>query len=305
MKPENKVFFSEHGITSTSANYLANLAKEIIAQDKAELSAADFLTTHINIIGSGSAPMISSEGKDEDYVNDLNKKLLHCSAMHQFNAWMREAIKAKEDEENYWQNYGIITWAKEVEGIEMPQCSITKKPTIEEVVGDMNIKEREEYFALEATASVFGQFIHEDGAINKARKRLHKGMAKPTWTEGNGRDTIVYTNTASAKPELVDETFNKLQNYHRSIEQRLNSIKAKQKEELNKRITKWNQDRLSEQERIAKETDILQSKYRIYIQERLEEVRKLKIVIPERLKLTYDYLNSLGKEPEKQENPIL
>lgn len=300
MKEANKVFFGEHGITSTSANYLANLAKEVMEEDKAELNSADFLTVNMNIIGSGSAPMISSEGKDEDYVNSISKKLTNCSAMTSFISWMREAIKAKEDEESYWLNYGLIAWAKEVEGISLPTCDFGPAPTEQDIIGEMNVKEREEYYALEATATVYGQFIHERGPINVARKKLHKGLANPTWTKGEGRDTIVYNNSASAKPELVDATFTKLQNYHRSIEQRLNSIKAKIKEELSKRAIAYSHHKLEEVARVETETQALQAKYKIYIDSKLEEVRKLKIVVPERLKTTYEYLNSLGKEPAKE-----
>lgn len=295
MKTEHKIFFGEHGITSTSANYLANLAKEELAQDQAELDAADFLTVSVNVIGSGAAPMIFSEGKDEEYVESLEKRFNKGGAMNSFCAWMREAIKAKEDEELYWKNYSLHDWAKDVEGIEVPQVDYKPVPTIEDVVGDMNVKEREEYYHLEAEAAFIGKYIHEKGSINEARKKLHKGLAKPAWKEGSGRDTLIYNNTASVKPELVDAEFEKLQNKHRSVEQRLNSIKAKQKDELNKRITKHRMDLIAETQRVQSETSILTEKYRKFIQDKLEEVNKLKIVIPEHLKETYEYLNAKGK----------
>lgn len=295
MKPENRIFFSEHGITSTSANYLANLAKEELAQDQAELDSADFLTVSANVIGSGAAPMIFSEGKDEEYISSLEKRFNKGATMNSFCAWMRESIKAKEDEELYWKNYALHEWAKDVEGVEVPQVACKPTPTIEDVIGDMNVKEREEYYHLEAEAAFIGKYIHERGSINEARKKLHKGLAKPAWKDGTGRDTLIYNNTASVKPELVDEIFEKLQNKHRSVEQRLNSIKAKQKEELNKRIAKHRIDLIAETQKVQAETAILTEKYRKFIQDKLEEVNKLKIVIPEHLKDTYEYLNAKGK----------
>lgn len=295
MKTEHKIFFGEHGITSTSANYLANLAKEELAQDQAELDTADFLTVSVNVIGSGAAPMIFSEGKDEEYISSLEKRFNKGATMNSFCAWMREAIKAKEDEELYWKNYGMTEWATEVEGIKVPEVNYKVPPKLEDVIGDMNVKEREEYYHLEAEAAFIGKYIHERGSINEARKKLHKGLAKPAWKDGNGRDTLIYNNTASVKPELVDEVFEKLQNRHRSVEQRLNSIKAKQKEELNKRLTKHRMDLIAETQRVQAETAILTEKYRKFIQDKLEEVNKLKIVIPEHLKETYEHLNAKGK----------
>ena len=37
MKKVNEVFFGEHGLTSTSANHLANIAQEKIVSNEAQL----------------------------------------------------------------------------------------------------------------------------------------------------------------------------------------------------------------------------------------------------------------------------
>ena len=52
MKKVNEVFFGNHGLTSTSANHLANIAKEKIVSNEAKLKNLNFVTTTVDIVGS-------------------------------------------------------------------------------------------------------------------------------------------------------------------------------------------------------------------------------------------------------------
>ena len=74
MNPENKIFFGEHGITATSANHLANLAKEDAVQDLEELNAANFITTLVKQVGTNGAPDVVDEGKDEAFIEEVRHK---------------------------------------------------------------------------------------------------------------------------------------------------------------------------------------------------------------------------------------
>lgn len=49
---ENKVFFGESGLTSTSANHVANLAKEFISSNENYLNNISFINCKIGIIVS-------------------------------------------------------------------------------------------------------------------------------------------------------------------------------------------------------------------------------------------------------------
>ena len=51
MNAINEIFFDNHGLTSTSASHLADLAQEIIAGNEAKLKNMTFLTTKVNIVG--------------------------------------------------------------------------------------------------------------------------------------------------------------------------------------------------------------------------------------------------------------
>ena len=54
MQKIKSVFFGEHGITSTSANHLSNLAKELIVAYESKINNLNFVTTRIDIVGSQS-----------------------------------------------------------------------------------------------------------------------------------------------------------------------------------------------------------------------------------------------------------
>ena len=52
MERINEIFFSNHGLTSTSAAHLADLAQELIAGNEAKLKNLNFVTTKVDIVGS-------------------------------------------------------------------------------------------------------------------------------------------------------------------------------------------------------------------------------------------------------------
>lgn len=295
MFERNKAFLGETGITSTSANFLANLAKEQTAKYQGELDELNFLEVNLTIIGGG-APQVAKEGKDEVFVASIMEKASFIASMNSYCAWVRQAIEAKDAEKRYWENYPIESWAKEIEHIQLPDINYgIRVPLEQDIIDEMNVKDRAEYVKLSAIAATFGKLIHESGPFNKARKALHKGLANPAWTSGDGRDTIIYSNHASCNPEIVDSTFNGMQDYHRSIEQRLNKIRGHIKEELDKRILEYNQKQSEYLAQYKLEMSELRVKFNTFITNKLAEVAALKIIIPDSLKETHDLLNNLGK----------
>lgn len=297
MKEKNKIFFGDHGITATSANYLANIAKEEVVQDREELDEANFITETIRKVSSGVAPDIAREGKDDVYVAGIPKLIQHIAAMDSFCAWIREAIKAKEDEVNYWSSYTVQDYADSI-GETVPMYVQKEHVTEDDIIAEMNVKEREEYLALNSTAAAFGQYIHPLGKLNIARKALHKGLANPSKLVDRVSDTYVFSNQASAKPELVDSVFDSLQNSHRTYEQRLNSIKSRIKDEVTRRNQEIDAENAEEIRRVIVQTEELNIRFREYVRGKLAETQKLKIVIPEKLKPVYEYLNLKGKDEQ-------
>lgn len=295
MNKKNEVFFADRGITSTSANYLANIAQEIITKDKEELNSARFITTTVDVIGSSATPKISHVGKSKDYVDDLPKKLHRISELNAFCAWVREAIKAKDFELDVITYTDISNWCNEND---MPLPSEPRFPktiTDMDILAEWNIKERNEYYTLEAFASTFGKYIHADAPINNARKAMHEKIANPITKEGSGRDLILYYHAPSVDTVLVDTTFEELQNTYRSYEQRLNALKYKLKEEAAKRNMEMQHKYEEEHAAYQREMEAIRNKFNTWRIEETERISKLRIVIPDGLKETFDMLNNVGK----------
>ena len=97
MKECNKQFFSDKGITSSSANHLANIAKETAEQIKSELNNINFLKTTVSLLGSKD-PQLIKDGISNEDLETIQDKLQVVIEANAFIAWVREAIKAKDDE---------------------------------------------------------------------------------------------------------------------------------------------------------------------------------------------------------------
>lgn len=101
MNTINEIFFDNHGLTSTSASHLADLAQEVILGNEAKLKNVTFVTTKVDIVGSASeSGKTVCVGYDEDMQNQVRSILEEIASMNAFCAWMREAVKAKDKELN-------------------------------------------------------------------------------------------------------------------------------------------------------------------------------------------------------------
>ena len=63
----NNVFFSDKGLTITSVNHLANLAKESVKQLEQELKAFSFVEEYISLLVSHNTPR-----KSKSAISDIN-----------------------------------------------------------------------------------------------------------------------------------------------------------------------------------------------------------------------------------------
>ena len=224
---KDKIFFAESGLTSTSANYIANLAKESYRQVEQYLENVVFYTTTVKLLGSSSESLLN-EGVST--VDDICDKLHYIASLKSLIAWIREALKAKtrlieEAEDSSYEDFGI----------ERP-VSPTRESTITEddVISSWNIKQRNRYYYLETLCAVLGEYIHPDGTLANEREQLHKILSKPRTVDGKGRDAILYTRMPSVDPEKVEDAFMNLQDTYRSYQAELNSIKHEIKSAVDK-----------------------------------------------------------------------
>lgn len=285
------------GITSTSANTLANWAKNAAYAAAVELASLTFVNTRVELINGENAKTVGIGSKDPARVGQLIERI---AKLNSFNAWMREGIKAKENLLEELKDLDVEDYAK-LKGIEMPKApDYPERVVAQDVLDEMDIKKRNNYLRLEAFAAAYGKYVHSTsestGAVARARNELVEKIARPSNIEGSGRDSVIYSFAPSASLEDVEAMFDALQETQRSYEQQLNAIKYSVESEVNKRNAKAINEYNHALDTYHEEMKSLRSALNEHVIKERERIGRLKIVIPDDLKDTYEYLNSLGKE---------
>ena len=291
MKKKNQVFFSQDGsgITVTSANHLCNIAKEYVSSALNRLYNISFLITTVESLDSDKK-IILSTGANSAEVAALKDEIDKIANVNIFIAYMREAIKAKEDELRAVKSYSSSEYAKE-QGIEMPSAVYNNPdaPTFEDFLGELDIKERNRYYALGAEAAVIGKLIHPLGSIHTARENLFSAVSEPAKLE----DDKIYRYEPSVSQDQVEEVYFELQKKHRAIEASLNAIKGSIEQRLTEAIAKLDNERIKAEEEYTNQSNVFLKKYEAFKNQKMTEIGKLKVIIPNELKDTYDFLSTL------------
>lgn len=285
------IFFGEKGLTSTSANNIANLAKEMYRKIEFQLHNIRFIDTDIQVIGS--EPTSYSSGISSYDLTKIKDNIATVAKFKSLIAWLREGIKAKENRISLAKTYTLENYLKEKE-LEIPQKYSNKKILNEgEYFAQMPLNLRNRYFELETKVTNLGRLIHKNGAIADARNTMHDNLANKILVIENGRDTIIYTKTPSVSPEEVDKLYMELQDIHRTYQKELNSMKYQYEEyykEMEKEIAEENIKLLQEW------TDFM-DKHKVDYQkvytEQLQEAQNLKIIIPESLQDVYNNIKDI------------
>lgn len=301
----NSVFFAkegEKGLNETSASHLCALASQIKAHYESVLKNVSFVDSFIDVVGSDANPKQTNTGMKS--IDEINLAIKEIGRMNAFISWFAEARELLEKIRRIVNGTTIQTWMK-VQGIENPEEPLLKSnevrsSTLNDIIDELSVKDRQTYLTLEAKASVYGKFIHPDQPMDKARNRMHEIVSKPYVSDGHGRDTIIYHHVPSIDTELVDAEFNKLQAEYRKIEQQLNHMKSDLRKKLDIRNTEENNERNICLQKYKEEHAAFDNKIREltlqYNQWMLDEnarISKIKFVIPDNLKETYTYLESL------------
>lgn len=295
------VYFNEKGITSTEGNHLCNIAKELQQAAINRLNSVKFFDTTISVIGSNERQLMSSGNTSLDFIEE---DLQLVASLNAFCAWVREAIKEKEEQQGDIRRLTFDEWAEQL-SIELPTSPKhpSKPSTITEqsILDSWNIDKRNKYLELEAFASTIGKYIHPNGEYSCAREKAHNAINKPISKEGSGRDTILYHTTPSISIENVDNLYMFLQSKHREYEKQLNIMKAEIKESVAKLTVENNQHYENLLEIYRNEYNEynsklleLRSQYNTWITKTLENISKYKIAIPNNLKETFNLLKKIS-----------
>ena len=296
MKEKNKIFFGTKGITSTSANHIANIAKEVMEESRALLENITFVNCNVGLISS-DVSRLTEKGYDTDELGNIVlsiNKVAECNALI---AYLREAIKAKEEELEYIEGISTSKFLK-IKGIEIvdPRSSHSLDfMTEDDAIALLSQQERIKYLILEATAAAIGNRIHPGKSFAEARRKLELKRKEPIKLVGSGSDALVYTYSPSADVDEVNETFMQLQSAHRTANKQLNSLKFKVKQIMDDHNLKAKREYAAQSEEYDRIIATYAKQAEAFIEEQKKELLELKIVIPSDFQKLFDELNSLIK----------
>lgn len=292
---KDKIFFGAEGLTTTSANHIANLAKEAYQSLESKLNTAVFYTTEIGILGS-SASNTLKEGVEQEFLDELEGNLMQIASYKSLIAWLREAIKAKERLISEAQKLTDVEVAK-ILNITLPDMPV-RYPRLneDEVVATWGIKQRNRYYYLDTVCSTIGKYIHPNMGFSNAKEDLIKILSERHKAQGNGRDTIIYSYTPTVRLKDVEHTFFALQDKYRGYQAELNSMKhqievAIQDDEREKTLKEED-----ETKQYKVECNAIFPQLSKYKNDTIKAMQSLKIVIPDSLKGIYSTISEMGKE---------
>lgn len=293
------VFFKKGGeegvaLTSTSANHIANLAKEYIQSVETLLNNICFFNIEVALVGSTGANIIQTGGTSE-VLNNLQSLLGGVAQAKSLIAWLREGIKTKENLMKDLQNIGLEDWCEE-NGLAYPEAPKRGHVLTEtEYYASLPIKERNRFYQLETEAAVLGKYIHPDGHLSDARKELKDKLQHPHEVDGKGRDALIYTYTPTVNVAEVDNVFFELQKKHREVQAQLNAMKYNCEQAINESTSKVNTEYMIASQKYQAELKDILGAFKTWNDEKSQEYSKLKIVVPNSLLGIYNTINSLGK----------
>lgn len=89
------IYFGEAGMTSASANHVANMAKESIREIANDLEAVSFYNAAVALLSGGTAQQ-AHIGSTREQIDRVQQALESIGEANALIAWLREAIKARE-----------------------------------------------------------------------------------------------------------------------------------------------------------------------------------------------------------------
>ena len=282
-KPIASPYFGEVGLTSTSANTIANRLKHLYEATESELNAVNFVQTKFGLIGTPEEQYsIAKNANNNCTVAEYIQKLEFITECKAFIAFLREAIKAKDNLITEVDDY----MSEELEKLKRPYCEAGI--TQEEIIDKMSVKDREHYLFLETRAAVYGKFIHPGNPMDRAIKAIEKALANPRSVEYNGANTIIEVQEPTVSIDTVNGVYNALQNEHRKAESELNGIKHMIEEELKTDGKQKSEAWTEALKKYEAERQQLTNRDAEVRDARRKEIQALKIVIPKKFEKLYE-----------------
>lgn len=299
-------FLSEtDGITMTSATHLCNVAGEKADEILEKYQNLGFVNVTAKAAGS-SDDIIISMGMESDQLEDIAPDLEEVSKLHALIAWLREAVKVKNNQLTLLREHKRSASQMLIKMKYLDKKVLTEDcpedPKLPEMWDEdsteskmkfLTTKELNEYFTLNSKSAVIGNYIHPNKPFQKFRKELRNSISNPTTLREQNGTLVAVTSIPSLDKEILESKFYELQKVHRSTEARLNTLRQKVRtacQEANDALTiefRKKRDEYSEYDN--KLTEMAQKA----IETEYIRVSNLKIIIPNDLKDIFEKINNL------------
>lgn len=279
-----KQFFGKNGLTSAEANHYANIAFELVQSKERELNS--YSANEIKILVGDRELLYREKRFDESkIIEDMELR----PKLYKLSAWLREAVKEKERLLSAIDDDSPVL---ESLSISSPQLTRVNENWARE---QLNVKELADFLACEAEAAAIGKYIHNDGLV----KRWQQEVRSDRVFDQAGK---VYCITDQVEQKTVDNIFFDLQKKHREAEKKVNFYKAKLKDMVNKenqnRIDAY-QKEMRSYEQAVRQTDEYNNKIKEEWERekirRREQISSMKIVVPNELQETVNYIKSFAE----------
>lgn len=275
-----------HGLTSSEANHVTNVTKELVKDLNVERLA---LSTSV-IKKDGESLRLDENQRKDNWVANIKR----VGELFALSAWLKSGIKLKEEMLNE-QSRRTVEPVARPDFPSYPDSIDTSFPTF---LNSLSVKEHNDYLSSEAIAAHIGKFIHNFDAVRKASEEF-----RPTIFQEIKNEVVVIQNTRLYTQEELSEGFFELQKSHREAERVVNNYKAKHKEW----VKNLEDEYYVAYQKVADIHRTLTAEYNAEMQkatlaleadkrEKKKEISNLKIVIPTALQETLDFVNQYAKK---------
>ena len=226
----NDIYFGEEGMTSTSANHVSAMANVMVQDIKNRLKGLRLYEKSIRVIGDAEVTVETVNNTLPDIAEGV-KQICKANALI---AWLREAVKERENAQTYIQNMTLDDWMKK-QGIEkptspvpptMPRINFQDYATILDT--GLTVKEYNRFVELNSALAVYGEMIHEKGLLTRQKSELQRIRQNPTEVKESGRDTIITQYRVDVNIDTdLDKLYTQLQSEYRQLQAEKNGIEAK------------------------------------------------------------------------------
>ncbi len=271
-------YFNTSGLTSSEANYICERIKERL---KPIQDAVSHIPTHTATLDGERLDKFAK-------IENIDTKLTQIGSLYAISAYLRTAIKEKDDRLNEISQKIVEIRQKveqKVDEIDFKSLEKLKKVTIDDFLKTLPLEDVVNYKESEAKAAHIGKFIHNFDTIREEITQKELISFKEV-----GEKVFKIHNIPLYELQELQNLQENLLAQHRKYESEVNFYKAKFREFENQSKLQYEQEllRLSQQRQdkinqlvIEKTTELTQIK---------EEIAQFRIVIPNRYKAEIEEL---------------